>query len=290
MFAKDQYGDRGVLSSILNSIEASYGDVENFIFAVSNEIKSNGFIDIYKNISLCFEAIDLIPNHVLTVDYGRAFCPFLCWIVWDGVKKNIIIPKNILYLNPVALITEVDTWDKVIEFKNQAHARLLEGSKVDEPEGYVVWFENRDGNITLGVKLKHPEYYVAHKPYSKKNMEMAKKIEFDPEYSKLKLRLLRFKPKPPIAEIVGKNLDFVIDLFMDNYKHLNSKKNWAVRWKENLLLKELNQILEIIETDIIAYYPQFKGYLKDRGFGMAMDYFEKRDGWRDYFYSKYLKN
>jgi hypothetical protein len=111
MFAKDQYGDRGVLSSILNSIKASYGDVGNFISVVSNEIKSNGFIDIYKNISLCFEAIDLIPNPVLTVDYGRAFCPFLCWVVWDGVKKNIIIPQNILYLNPVAEITEVDTWD-----------------------------------------------------------------------------------------------------------------------------------------------------------------------------------
>ena len=289
MFAKDQYGDRGVLSSILNSIKASYGDVGNFISAVSNEINSNGFIDIYKNISLCFEAIDIVPNPGLTVDYGRAFCPFLCWIVWDGVKKNIIIPKNQLYLNPVASITEVDTWDKVIEFKNQAHSRLLEGSEVDEPEGYVVWFENGNGNITLGVKLKHPEYYVAHKPYTKKNMEMAKKIEFDPEYSKLKTRLLKFKPKPPVAELVGKNLDFVIDLFVDNYKYLNSKKNWAIRWKENTLLKELNQMLEIIETDIVVFYPQFKGSLKEKGFGFAMDYFDKRDGWRDYFCLKYLK-
>jgi hypothetical protein len=161
----------------------------------------------------------------------------------------------------------------------------LEGSEVDEPEGYVVWF----GDTNLGVKLKHPEYYVAHKPYSKKNMEIAKKIEFDPEYSKLKSRLLKFKPKPPITELVGKNLDFVIDLFVDNYKHLNNKKNWAIRWKENSVLKELNEILEIIETDIIVFYPQFKGSLKEKGFGMAMDYFDKRDGWREYFYSKYLK-
>jgi len=285
MFAKNQFEDRGVLSSILNSIKASYGDVENFISAVSDEIKSNGFIDIYKNISLCFEAIDIIPNPFLTVDYGRAFCPFLCWIVWDGVKKNIIIPKNVLHLNPVAPIVEVDTWDKVIEFKNQAHTRLLEGSEVDEPEGYVVWF----GDTNLGVKLKHPEYYVAHKPYSNKNMEMARKIEFDPEYSKLKSRLLKFKPKPSIAELVEKNLDFIIDLFVDNYKYLNSRKNWAIRWKENSLLKELNQILEIIETDIVVFYPQFKGTLKEKGFGFAMDYFEKRDEWREYFYSKYLK-
>ena len=285
MFAKNQFGDRGVLSRIYESIQASYGTIDKFISSVSQEVQTNGYVDIYQNISLCFEAISCIPTDELTVDYKRAFCPFLCWVVWDGIKKNIIIPKNLLYLNPVASITEVDTWDKVIEFKNQAHTRLMEGSEVDEPEGYVVWF----GDTNLGVKLKHPEYYVAHKPYSKKNMEMAKKIEFDPEYSKLKSRLLKFKPKPPIAELVGKNLDFVIDLFVDNYKYLNSKKNWAIRWKENSLLGKLNQILEIIETDIVVFYPQFKGSIKEKGFTLAMDYFDKRDGWREYFYSKYLK-
>lgn len=285
MFAKNQFGDRGTLSRIYESVQASYGTIDKFIKTVSQEVITNGYIDIYKNISLCFEAISSTPTDELTVDYKRAFCPFLCWVVWDGVKKNIIIPKNQLYLNPVASIIEVDTWEKVIEFKNQAHTRLLEGSEVDEPEGYVVWF----GDTNLGVKLKHPEYYVAHKPYSKKNMEMAKKIEFDPEYSKLKSRLLKFKPKPPIIELVGKNLDFVIDLFMDNYKYLNSKKTWAIRWKEKSLLKEVNEILEIIEIDIVVFYPLFKGSLKEKGFSLAMDYFEKRDRWREYFYSKYLK-
>ena len=287
IFAKDQYGDRGILSRIYESVQASYGTMDKFIQIVSQEVIINGYINIYQNISLCFEAISSIPTDELTVDYKRAFCPFLCWVVWDGIKKNIIIPepKNQLYLNPVASITEVDTWDKVIEFKNQAHTRLLEGSEVDEPEGYVVWF----GDTNLGVKLKHQEYYVAHKPYSKKNIEMAKKIEFDPEYSKLKCRLLKFKPKPPITELVGKNLNFILDLFVENYKYLNSKKTWAIRWKENLLLKKLNEILDVIETDIVVFYPQFKGSLKEKGFGFAMDYFEKRDEWREYFYSKYLK-
>ncbi len=285
MFAKDQYGDYGVLSTILNSIKASYGDIDNFICKVSDEVKSNGFIDVYHNISLCFEAIDIIPNPVLTVDYGRAFCPFLCWIVWDGVKKNILLPKNIQYLNPIAEITTVDTWDKVIEFKNLAHTRLLTGSLLDEPEGYVVWF----GDTNLGVKLKHFEYYVAHKPYSKKNMEMAKKIEFDPEYAKLKTRLMRFKPKPPINELIEKNLDFILDLFLDNYKYINSKKNWVIQWKDNKLLGELNKILENIEIDIIGFYPQFKGCIKEKGFNFAMDYFDKRDEWKKFFYSKYLK-
>lgn len=280
MFAKDQYGDKGILTTITNSIEASYGNIDNFISKVSQEVKTNGFVDIYQNISLCFEAIDLIPNPVLTVDYKRAFCPFLCWVVWDGVEKNIILPKDIQYLNPIADIVSVDTWDKVIKLKNQAHTRLLEGSELDEPEGYVVWF----GSTNLGVKLKHQEYYIAHKPHSKKNIQMAKKIEFDPEYAKLRTRLLKFKPKPPIKKLVGKNLDFIIGMFLDNYKYLNNKKDWAIRWKEPLLSNELDQILEIMESDIVVFYPQFMGTLKKKGFKLAMDYFEKRDNWKDYFY------
>lgn len=81
MFAKNQYGDKGVLSRILNSVKASYHSIDNFISKVSDEIKLNMFCDLYSNISLCFEAIDSNPTDELTVDYKRLFCPFLCWIV-----------------------------------------------------------------------------------------------------------------------------------------------------------------------------------------------------------------
>jgi hypothetical protein len=285
MFAKDQYGDRGVLSRITNSIKASYQSIDNFISNVTMEIESNGFADIYQSLSLVFEAIDKIPTDELTVDYGRAFCPFLCWIGWDGVKKNIILPNNIIHLNPIAQITTVDTWDKVIQFKDQAHIRLLDGSESDEPEGYVVWLANSN----IGVKLKHIEYYVAHKPYSKKNIQMAKHIEFSEEYSKLRPRLVKFKPKPPLDELIGKNFDFVLDLFLDNYKYLNSRKNWALFWKDDKNIKETNEILEIIESNITVYYPQFKNSLKEKGFNLAMDYFDKRDDWKKHLFSKYLK-
>ena len=285
MFAKNQYGDKGVLDRILNSIKASYQTIGNFISKVTEEIKLNMFADIYQNISLCFEAIDSNPTDELTVDYKKSFCPFLCWIVWDGEKKNIILPNNMNHISPVAEITTVDTWDQVIEFKNHAHSRLLAGSESDEPEGYVVWF----GDTNLGIKLKHPEYYVAHKPYSKKNIEMAKKIEFDEAYAKLKSRLLKFKPKPSIKDLVRKHLDYVIDLFANNYKYLCSKKKWAIGWKDIKLLKELNEILALIEKDIIVYYPQFKNSIKEKGFSIAMDYFEKRDNWKEYFFTKYLK-
>lgn len=285
MFAKDQYGDRGVLSRILNSIKASYQTVDNFIERVTLEIESNGFGDIYSSLSLVFEAIDKIPTDELTVDYGRAFCPFLCWIGWDGIKKNIILPKNIIHLNPLAQITTVDTWEKVLQYKELAHLRLLDGSESDEPEGYVVWLS--DTNI--GIKLKHLEYYVAHKPYSKKNIQMAKHIEFSEEYSKLRPRLIKFKPKPPLIELIGKNFDFILDLFMDNYKYLNSRKNWAVFWKDDKNIKEINEILEIVESNITVYYPQFKNSLNSKGFNLAMDYFDKRDGWRAHLFEKYLK-
>jgi putative nucleotidyltransferase with HDIG domain len=288
MFAKDQFGERGVLSRIINSVKASYNTVDNFINQVSLEVESNGFADIYSNISMCFEAIDSNPTDELTVDYkGLSFCPFLCWVVWDGDKKNIILSNSpqLLYINPIANITTVDTWDQVLEFKEQAHTRLLAGSETDEPEGYVVWL----ADTNIGIKLKHLEYYIAHKPYSNKNIEMAKHIEFSEEYSRLKTRLLKFKPKPPMIDLVGRDLDFVLDLFLDNYKNLHSRKNWACFWKVDKNIEPLNQLLELIESNIIVYYPQFKNSIKEKGFSMAMDYFDKRDDWKKYFYSKYLK-
>jgi hypothetical protein len=287
MFAKDQFDSRGVLSSIINSIEASYLSVHNFIQKVSLEVQEQDMLK-YQNISLIFEAIDLIPNSFLTVDYGRAFCPFLCWVVWDGNFKHIIRPgnnlgNNLIHLNPVADITTVDSWDKVIQFKESAHLRLLDGSQIDEPEGYVVWLD--DSNI--GIKLKHPEYYVAHKPYSKKNSSMAKHIELSEEYAKLRIRLVNFKPKPPILDLVKQDIDKILELFLDNFKYLDSKKNWACYWKSNS--DKINQILEDIESNIILYYPQFKNSVKDKGFAISMEYFDKRDGWFEYFLSKYLQ-
>lgn len=283
MFAKDQFGDHGVLSTIINSIEASYNTIDNFICLVSKEVESQDMLK-YSNISLIFEAIDLIPNSCLTVDYGRAFCPFLCWVIWDGNKKKIIKPeKNLIFLYPVAQPTIVNTWEEVIQFKKQAHSRLLEGSQIDEPEGYVVWL----GDSNIGIKLKHPEYYIAHKPYSKKNAHMAKHIEFSDEYAKLRTRLVNFKPKPPILNLLGNLTDKIVELFLDNFEYLKSRKDWACYWKNNS--DKINVILEIMESNVTIYYPQFKNSLKDKGFTICMDYFDKRDNWKEYFLSKYLK-
>lgn len=285
MFAKNQLGEGGVLTRITNSIKASYGTIEHFINKIGLEIKSNGFYDKYLNISLCFEAIDSNPTDELTVDYGRAFCPFLCWIVWDGESKNILLPKDILYLHPIAQITTVNTWDQVIQFRDLAHSRLLDGSESDEPEGYVIWF----GNTNIGIKLKHPEYYVAHKPYSKKNMEMAKHIEFSSDYAKLRPRLIKFKPKPPIRDLINENLKNILNIFNSNLDKLVTRKTWALFWKIDKNINELNDLFDIIESSITTYYPQYRNTIKGIGFGIAMDYFEKRDGWIDNFYRKYLK-
>ena len=44
-----------------------------------------------------------------------------------------------------------------------------------------------------------------------------------------------------------------------------------------------------MEAELIAFYPQFAGCFKDKGFGVAMDYFDKRDSWKKYLFEKYLK-
>ena len=274
-----------VLNRILNSIISSYNSIENFINKVSMEIKSNNFINIYSNITLIFESIDDKPTSELTVKYKKAFCPFLCWVVWDNNtnEKNIILPKNIYYINPIPKITTVNNWDDVIKFKDQAHYRLLEGSELDEPEGYVVWI----ANTNIGIKLKHYEYYVAHKPYLKYNIEFSKHIEFSDEYSKLRPRLLKFQEKPYIKDITKINIDLINNLFLDSYEHINSKKNWVLYWKINS--NKLDKILDEIENDLLLYYPQFINNLKNKGFNLAMDYFIKRDKWITYFLSSYLK-
>ena len=286
MFAKNQYGDTGVLNRITKSIRTSYGTIDNFIHQVSIELKQQKILE-YSNISMVFESVDSSPTPELTVEYSKSSCPFLCWIVWDEIenKKKIILPHNINYLNPVATITTVDTWDQVIEFKNLAHLRLLEGSESDEPEGYVVWLDNSN----IGIKLKHPEYYAAHKPYSKSNAILAKRIEFESEYSKLRPRLLKFKQKPPIEDIILNKLELINEIFLDSFVQLSSKKTWVLHWKIISNVSELNKILNIMEAELIAFYPQFAGCFKDKGFGVAMDYFDKRDSWKKYLFEKYLK-
>lgn len=118
---------------------------------------------------------------------------------------------------------------------------------------------------------------------------MAKHIEFSEEYSKLRLRLIKFKPKPHLTELIGKNFDLILDLFMNKYTYLNSKKNWAVFQKDDKNIKEINIILEIVESNITVYYPQLKNSLKEKGFNLAMDYFNKKDEWTKYLFAKYLK-
>lgn len=280
MFAKNQYISGGVLNRIKTSIISSYNSIENFIDMTSKEVKDNGFYDIYSNISLIFEAIDKEPTDELTVLYEKSFCPFLCWVVYDKIDKKIILPKNILYLNPIAEITEVGTWEEVMEFKNLAHKRLLEGSILDEPEGYVVWLD--DSNI--GVKLKHDEYYIAHKPYSKKNIEMAKYIEFSSEYSQLRKRLLKFKPKPPIEDLI--NIEDIILLFDENAEHMKTRKDWALFWKNNY--EKIDEIMKLIEIKITNHYLQYKNIFKGKGFNIAMEYFDKKNDFKNYLLKKYI--
>ncbi len=281
MFAKNLMTDRGVQKRIHNSIISSYGSIDNFLETVYKEIIEQGF-DTYLNLSVCFEAIDLVPTDELTVDYGRAFCPMLCWVVWDGLDKNILLPENISYINPVSPIYTFDTWEQVLQFKEEAHQRLLDGSENDEPEGYVVWIDKTN----IGIKLKHPEYYVAHKPYSEKNIKKAKEIEFDPVYSKLKTRLVKFKPKPPIEDLVVENITEIYNILNEKKDLLGSRKEWALFWKSNE--QKINEVLEILESNLTLYYPMFRNQIKNKGFKIAIKYFENVEK-QENFCQEYLK-
>ncbi len=285
MFAKNQLGDSGILKRIYNSVKASYGSIDNFLETVHKEIIEQG-LDSNPNVSVCFEAIDVSPTDELTVDYGRAFCPMLCWVIWDGEEKRIILPENITYINPVSPIYTFDTWEQVIEFKDKAHERLLDGSEVDEPEGYVVWIDKTN----IGIKLKHPEYYVAHKPYSEKNIKKAKQIEFDPIYSKLKTRLVKFRPKPPIEDLINDNILDVNNIFILHKHLLTSRKDWAIYWKSQE--HQINKILDILENNLTVYYPIYKNQIKNKGFKLAIKYFENSENSENFNqeYLKYIKS
>lgn len=274
MFAKNQFGHTGILLRINNAINGSYQSIDNFIHLVSMEIEKNNYSNIYDSLSMVFEAIDVNPTDELTVDYGIAFCPFLCWIGWNNMnmEKKIILPNDITWIKPSAQIVTVDTWEQVIQYHQQTHQRLLEGSE-DEPEGFVVWI----GDTNIGVKLKHFEYYAAHKPYSKKNIEMANIIEFDQTYSKLKQRLIKFKPKPPIESLIKEDVEHIHKLFNDPIHFMETKKSWVIFWKQQYNVSQLNDILSSIESTLIQYYPQFRDIFRDKGFQYAMYYYDRKN-------------
>jgi hypothetical protein len=283
MFTKDQNGKSGVLSRINKSIEGSYKDKHIFIEKCYNEIVNNKLLD-YDNISLCFESIEENPTSELTVKYDKSFCPFLGFILMKNNNKEILLPENLKYISPYATIHTFETWEEVIKFKDDGHKRLLDGSLDDEPEGYVVWIDNTN----IGIKLKHLEYYAAHKPYKPRNYEMANEIENSEKYKKLKGRLIKFRYKPPLIDILNENFFQLLEILKDKRKNLYTKKEWAKYWYEKKNLEETLKIFININNIINEYYPPLSNKLLNKQFGILMDYFINNNNYIEFIINKYL--
>jgi len=283
MFTKDQNEKGGVLSRIIKSIEGSYKDKYIFIEKCYNELVNKKLLD-YENISLCFEAIDENPTAELTVKYDKSFCPFLGFILMKNNIKEIVLPEDIKFISPIAEIQTFNNWNDVLKFKDDAHQRLLDGSLEDEPEGYVVWINNTN----IGIKLKHFEYYAAHKPYKGRNYEMANKIENSEEYEKLKERLIKFRFKPPLNDILNEHFTEIIEILKEKKKMLDTKKQWAQYVFEKKCLDETLKIFININNIINEYYSQLTNKFLNKQFSILMDYFLNDENYIDHIIKKYL--
>lgn len=271
IFAKNQmFEDNGVLNRIYTSIEASYKNINKFIDALTLTINQDVFAkNNWENISIIFEAIDSNTTNELTVIYDKSACPLLCFIVFDGINKKIILPDPVIsqYLNPVAKIYSFDTWGQVLNFQSLAHTELLNGSFDYEPEGHIVWI----ANTNVGIKLKHQEYYVAHKPLSIKNISKSREIEFNSKYAKLKNRFSKFTLKPLIRSLFESDLIILFKLLSFKRQYLDTKKAWALYWKNNT---QIYGITESMENNICIYYPQYKNHLKMKHLAIALAFFD----------------
>jgi len=226
-----------VRSRIENSMIGSYDSIENFYQEVQLFIQNN---QIHSNCTFHFEAIDAIPTSELTVYYGKAWCPFLGYTLFDENGKKFLLPPldhNFKVSTPVIWFNDMKS---ILNFFNQNYEKLLNGDQEIEPEGYVVHIFPNESTKWYPLKMKYQFYYVAHKPNSKKNSDMAKELLEEDKYSLLRSRLAKFREKPKMEDIIK---DTVVEFIKEWKKELmqegdlKERKYWAffVKRKENMI-------------------------------------------------------
>ena len=246
----------GALVQKIKSILGSYSCKDDFLNKVYQSLIEKNLLN-YKNISVVFEAIIENPTNELTIDYNKSFCPLLCYIVFD-VKKKIIFPKNEKHLFPVANPKIFNNWGDVIQYKNQSHQKLLDGDMNEEPEGFVVWTLDENYN-QIGIKLKHLEYYAAHKPNNCKNILLVDEIQNEVKYIKLKERFIKFKYRPDIKDLINIDIIKIYNYLFDTRFYCKTKKEWAIVWKCNQIkINYINDIINIIEKKLLVHYSHIK--------------------------------
>lgn len=160
-FGKLFFGSKGrfiakepVKTRINNAVVESYGSIESFIGLIEDYLEKRNLEK--KRVTFHFEAIDAIPTPELTVFYGRAWCPFIGYTIFDNLNKKFVLPEPNDFITQ---INQFNDWKEVMEYFETNYQKLIGGDEVIEPEGYVLHI--LDGETWLPIKLKYEFYYIA---------------------------------------------------------------------------------------------------------------------------------
>jgi hypothetical protein len=189
---------------IKKAIQGSYGDIESFGRHVQSFLTDNNFE--HECVTLHFEAIDTTPTSELTVLYSRAMCPLLGYTVFSAEtgQKRFELPSVFSYFVDQTKVLWFESWIQVQEYMQQLREQCLAGDVEVEPEGCVVHIfdESEGGRKWHPIKVKHDFYYVAHKPHTKRNQELAEQIRTSDQYAKLRERLTKFQHTVSVKELM----------------------------------------------------------------------------------------
>jgi hypothetical protein len=279
-FAKDPVNSR-----IHRSILGSYTSIEEFLQKMEN------FVDRFdtKNniITLHFEAIDIIPTEELTVYYGYSasiLFGITCYNNSTNEKKFMLpsVDTSNIINDKIRITTMVhcDNFSGVIELFNNSYAELLKGDDNIEPEGFVIHIFDEINNVWFPIKYKYDLYYIAHKPNSAKNQEIAKKIVEDPQYSTVIKRYLKFREKPAMGTLlnqcdyVNKVKNFVMPIFStltEQNGKIPTKGEWVKYVKSNTYqIEQLQSIINSCAQSVAQHYPEYVEKVSAKAFSLFM--------------------
>jgi hypothetical protein len=274
-YGKLYFGSKGrfiakepVKTRIMNAIEGIYHTVYDFIDCVEKFLEMKNLTQ--EKVCLHFEAIDAIPTPELTVFYGRAWCPFFGYTVFNDYEKHFNLPKK----DDLLCVTEIqdfNNWNDLIYYFKDNYQKLINGNNVIEPEGYVLHIIDNDTNKWLPVKLKYEFYYIAHKPDSKNNKEKAKMINDDDTYKLLRNRLAKFRDRPTIERMISSDINEFIQAI--SISPSVNRKEWAIYW--NSKKNDLDVFGEKIESIVIQQHEYMKDKIKYKIFNVLMKLYGK---------------
>ena len=252
---------------ILNAICGTYGTISAFLEKIE-QVQ----IEMDKDEAICFhfEAIDEIPSSELTVYYGKAWCPYFGYTLFNtisGDKRYYLPLQTNCPLFEQSPVYKFESWKELFDFYHSQLDMCLKGDLSVEPEGYVVTIVNTMTKEQIPFKLKYPFYYIAHKPNTNRNAKASQEISTNPKYDLLRNRLAKFREKVELttllSDLAPKLVSYYLSFIIPN-QEFSSKRDWALFWtqyRETVTNDVMN-----LQKDMLKYYPS----AKFNGFGFVM--------------------